>query len=96
MFNVCEMKKLSQNSESEDEMEPPTRYILPRLRNAPTNNQWKKDVVDHVDLNFVEHMGSKLRMDKSDKPVDFFSMSCTLLMKCLSSWLNRLIFTLDK
>ena len=72
MFNVCEMKKLTQKSESEDDMEPPTRNILPRLRNAPTNNQWKKDVVDHVDLNFVEHMGSKLQIDKSDKPVDFF------------------------
>ena len=96
LFNVCDMKSLTQKSESEDDMELPTRNILPRLWNAPTNNQWKKDVVDHVDLNFVEYMGSTLQIDKSDKPVDFFPMSCTLLMKCLSSWLNRLIVTLNK
>ena len=50
MFHFCDMKNLTQKSESEDNMEPPTRNILPRLRNAPTNNQWKKDIVDQFEL----------------------------------------------
>ena len=55
-------------------MEPPARNIRARLQNGPANNQWKEDVVEHVDLNFVEHVGSKLQMDESSKQVDFFQM----------------------
>ena len=58
-------------------MEPPARNIRARLQNDSANNQWKEDIVEHVDLNFVEHVGSKLQMDESSKPVDFFQMYFT-------------------
>ena len=70
------MVQTSSESESEGDMEPPARNVRRRLQNALTNNQWKKDV-EHVDLSFVEHMGSKLQMDQSSKPVDFFQMYFT-------------------
>ena len=85
MFNVCQMKKLTRTwyklrqsqKVSQGDMEPPARNIRARLQNGPANNQWKEDVVEHVDLNFVEHVGSKLQMDESSKPVDFFQMYFT-------------------
>lgn len=67
-----DLVQTSSESESEDDVEPPARNIRARLQNDPANNQWKEDVVEHVDLNFVEHVGSKLQMDESSKPV-FFS-----------------------
>ena len=41
-------------------------------KNDAANNQWKEDVVPHV-----EYVGSKLPMDESSKPVDFFQMYFT-------------------
>ena len=72
-----DLVQTSSESESEDDVEPPARNIRARLQNDPANNQWKEDVVEHVDLNFVEHVGSKLQMDESSKPVDFFQMHFT-------------------
>ena len=46
-------------------------------KNGAANNQWKEYVVLHVDLNFVEYVGSKLPMDESSKPVDIFQMYFT-------------------
>lgn len=61
-----DLVQTSSESESEDDVEPPARNIRARLQNDPANNQWKEDVVEHVDLNFVEHVGSKLQMDESN------------------------------
>ena len=72
-----DLVQTSSESESEDDVEPPARNIRARLQNGPANNQWKEDVVEHVDLNFMEHVGSKLQMDESSKPVDFFQMYFT-------------------
>ena len=72
-----DLVQTSSESEREGDVEPPARNIRARLQNGPANNQWKEDVVEHVDLNFVEHVGSKLQMDESSKPVDFFQMYFT-------------------
>ena len=58
-------------------MEPPARNIRARLQNGLANNQGREDVVQHLDLNFMEHVGSKLQMDESSKPVDFFQVYFT-------------------
>ena len=72
-----DLVQTSSESESEDDVEPPARNIRTRLQNGPANNQWKEDAVEHVDLNFVEHVGSKLQMAESIRPVDFFQMYFT-------------------
>ena len=72
-----DLVQTSSESENEDDVEPPARNIRARLQNGPANNQWKEDVVEQVDLNFVEHVGSKLQMDESSEPGDFFQMYFT-------------------
>ena len=72
-----DLVQTSSESENEDDVEPPARNIRARLQNSPANNQWKEDVVEQVDLNFVEHVGSKLQMDESSEPGDFFQMYFT-------------------
>ena len=63
-----DLVQTSSESESQGDVEPPARNIRARLQNGPANNQWKEEVVEHVDLNFGEHVGSKLQMDESSEP----------------------------
>ena len=66
------MKKLTRaglvqtasESEIEDDVDPHASKTRPRLQSVPTNNEWKEDVVRHLDLNFVEDVCSKLQMDQ--------------------------------
>ena len=49
-----DLVRTASESEIEDDVDPHASKKRPRLQSVPTNNEWKEDGVQHVDLNFVE------------------------------------------